>query len=60
MQNVIAWLRGKKTYLCAAALFIVYGCEGMGWISQAVAEVLKGVLLPLTVVSARAALARRE
>lgn len=41
-MNIIKWLEGKKTYLCALGLFLIYGAEGMGWLSPEVATLLKG------------------
>lgn len=58
MKNLLKiwkWLKGKKTYLMSACLFLTYGSEGMGWLDQDTANVLKGLFMGGGLASLRAA-----
>ena len=52
--RVWEWLKGKKTYLMSACLFLTYGAEGMGWLEQDAANVLKGLFMGGGLASLRA------
>lgn len=42
-MGLLKWFEGKRTYLCAAGLFLTFGAEGMGWLPPEVASWLKGI-----------------
>lgn len=58
MTNIIAWLKGKKTYAVAVLLFLVVGAQGMGYISAEQAMVLKGLLAAGGLAALRASVAK--
>ena len=60
MSNVIEFLKGKKTYLCAAGIFIVAGCEALGWITKDLSDTLKGILGACAVASIRSAVGAKK
>lgn len=60
MSSLIEFLKGKKAYLCAAGLFIVAGCEALGWITKELATTLKGILSACAVASIRASMGGRK
>lgn len=60
MSSLIEWLKGKKSYLCAAGIFIVAGCEALGWITTDLATTLKGFLGACAVASIRASVGGRK
>lgn len=43
INKLVSFLKGKKTYICAAGLFLTYGAKGTGLISEDVATVLIGL-----------------
>lgn len=47
-KSIWAFLKGKKTVLGAAGLFLTFGAEGMGWIPPEVGSWLKGAFGGLT------------
>lgn len=58
-NTIINALKGRKTYLCAAGIFIVAGCEALGWITKDLATTLKGLLSACAVASIRSAVGKR-
>lgn len=54
MKNLIEFLKGKKTYFAAAALFIVGGLEAIGVISAEVAGPVKTFLAAAGLAALRA------
>lgn len=43
MNKLITFLKGRKTFIMAACLFLTYGAEGTKLISPEVATILKGI-----------------
>lgn len=56
MRSIIKFLNGKRTYICAALLFVVGGLEAVELIPQEVAVPLKTFLAAAGLAALRKAL----
>jgi hypothetical protein len=55
MKGLLKFLKGKKTYFAAAALFVVGGLEALGWLPKDVTDPLKVFLGAAGLAALRAA-----
>jgi len=58
MQNILAFLKGKRTYFCAALLFVLGGCKALGWIDEATFASLSAIIGGLGLAALRASNAK--
>jgi len=52
------WLKGKKTYITAAAMFIIGGCRATGWLDPATADTILEMLAAVGLITLRAGVAK--
>lgn len=55
MRKLLELIKGKRTYVCAALLFVAGGLEAVGVIPKDVAEPLKTFLAAGAIAALRAA-----
>jgi len=53
-MSILNSLKGKRTYIITALMFIVGGCKAVGFIDNNAYEAFMAFLLPLSVASLRA------
>lgn len=46
MKSIIEFLKGKRTYITAALMFITAGATAVGWIDQKTMLMIDGFLAP--------------
>lgn len=42
-RDKMNWLKGKKTYICMAVVACAFFAKGMGWIDEAMFEMIAGI-----------------
>jgi hypothetical protein len=51
---MLKWFVGKRTYFCAAIIFILGGCKALGWIDDSLFQALVALVGGLGLAALRA------